>query len=73
MIAAGRGNVGMVKFLLENKADVNVRDEGGYSALMMCGNKEILELLIAHGADVNASTKWGSTRLSDAAKDGRAG
>lgn len=72
LVAAGYGNVEAVKILLENKANVKFRDDGGYTPLMVCKHEEILQLLIDHGADVNAATKWGATKLSAAAKDGEA-
>src|SRR5258708_10419706 len=49
----------IVKLLLDNKADVNARDEKtGSTALMVAafsGNNGIFQMLLDHGADVNAT------------------
>jgi len=49
--------IGVVKLLLSNYASVNARDEHGQTPLFgaaINGNREIVELLIAKGSDVNA-------------------
>ncbi len=59
ILAAGEGHLDVVKFLLDNGADVNVRGRDGYTSLMSAawsGHKEIVKLLIGKGADVNAIT-----------------
>ena len=64
------GDVVKVKALIEEGADVNAKNENGWSPLhwaVMLEHKEIVELLIAHGADVNAKNKWGWTPLHMAA------
>ncbi len=51
------GDVEKVKDLLTNGAEVDVRDENGMTPLLLAakkGNSEIVSLLLAHGADVNA-------------------
>ena len=63
----------MVRFLLANGADVNIR--GGYrksTALHGAagyGDVPMVNLLIAHGADVNAKDRHGSTPISYAISD----
>ena len=56
-----------IKKIIENGADVNLKDSWGYSPLMCACNNDLLdviELLLLHGADVNAtSTRGGATAL----------
>jgi len=66
--AAQDGNMEMAKLLLANKADPNIGDERGltplyYAALM--DRKDMLELLLAHGANVNAPGKQGSGSVGE--------
>ena len=63
--AAGRGNIEAVKQHLAAGTDVNAIKDG-VTPLMYAsakGQKEIVELLIAEGADVNAKTGDGETPL----------
>lgn len=49
-----------VRELLENKADIHFQDEHGITLLMEAcfyGEKEIVEILIDKGADVNVMNK----------------
>ena len=44
----------LVKLLLDHQADVNARQEGGWTAIHAAaqnGDRELMELLLAHGAD----------------------
>jgi ankyrin repeat protein len=55
--AAGGRNLEAVRVLLEHGADVNARQEGGWTALHAAaqnGDVEMVRLLIAGGADVQA-------------------
>ena len=73
--AANNGNIEAVKQHLADGADVNRKDDGGYTPLhyavqssLIAGsedqqNKKIDELLIANGADVNAWCPDGRTPL----------
>ena len=67
--AAERGNIKAVKQQLAAGADVNAKHakrEDGITQLHFAvgkGHKEIVELLIAKGADVNAKTNDGVTPL----------
>jgi len=68
--AVGRGNIEAVKQHLAAGADVNAKDENGWTPLHYAANigyKEIAELLIANGADVNAQSEDKSTALHTAA------
>jgi ankyrin repeat protein len=64
--AAGTGNIEVVKQHLAAGTDVNARHKsGGLTPLHLAtrSRKEIAELLIAKGADVNAKAGGGSTPL----------
>ncbi|HIN18031.1 MAG TPA: ankyrin repeat domain-containing protein [Gammaproteobacteria bacterium] len=71
--AAEKGNIEAVKWHLDAGADVNAQDNDiRWTPLHVAaafGHKEIVELLIAKGADVNAKSKRG-TPLSNAVKSG---
>lgn len=85
MVATGSGNPTIVRLLLEAGANVNTRNDNGFTALMdaayHASNKaeqqkhpwppcaEIVKLLIQHGADVNAKDKDGKTALTEGRKD----
>ncbi len=76
-----------VEAMLAKGADVNVRDENGWTPLHALGEivrgghpspgqidaKGIAELLIAKGADINAKDKAGDTPLHAAARGGEKG
>ena len=58
--AAESGNIEAVKQHLAAGADVNAKDESGWTPLhpaTYSGHKEVVELLIANGANVNAKSK----------------
>jgi len=62
-----------VNILLELKANPEVTDDAGYSALMWATHvesAECVESLLKHKADINAKTIWGWTALMDAAQQG---
>ena len=55
-----------MKLLLDNGADVNARDNGGNTPLIMasmCGRIEVVSMLLKNGADVNATTNSGYSAL----------
>ena len=68
--AAKKGHKKIAELLVENGADVSVKNEKGSTPLHKAasgGHKEIVELLIAKGADVNAKLKNGLNPLQCAA------
>lgn len=68
-----RGDIGVVKILLEIVTDVNIQDNDGGTALMhvsIMGHKEVVELLINKGANVNLQDNDGETALIHAVKYG---
>ncbi|MDA7653291.1 ankyrin repeat domain-containing protein [bacterium] len=70
--AAGGGNIEAVKQHLAAGTDVNAKDKGGGTPLHFAATKEIAELLIAKGADVNAKDGFlMAAPLHYAANEGR--
>ena len=69
--AAEKGNIEAVKKTLADGADVNAKDDNGWTPLhwaALSGHKEVSEYLITMGADVNAAeTVSGMTVLHEAA------
>jgi ankyrin repeat protein len=65
--AASEGNQELVARLLEEKADINVRNEAGMTALMAAvdrGRTDIVQTLLQAGADPNAVDKPGYGSLN---------
>jgi len=64
--AVRHGNKKMVKWLLDNNADVNIRDVDGNTPLMMAVLRDQIELvkqLLSQGADLSASNNRNETAL----------
>lgn len=64
--AARLGLAEMARLLIDNGADLNIRNDEGFTPLHGAageGQKELVVILIAHGADVNARNKRGWTPL----------
>jgi len=82
IMLSANDNTGMLKYLLQHKADPNYTDIDGLSLLMLASggslgktshvtpSMDICKLLIDNGADVNKETKDGNTALDFAVKAG---
>ena len=71
--AATVGDVNVVKKMLADGIDVDVRNEENRTALMRCtrrGRKQVTQLLLDAGADVNAVDDNLKTPIMGAAKKG---
>ena len=73
--AVGQNNIEIVRLLLEHKANPNVLrwNKGGGAPIHQAKNEEMLKLLLAHGADVNAPNGAGHTVLYTAVRWNRQG
>ena len=72
-VAALKGCVGVVEFLIANGADINAKGEEGYTPLYMTafeGPAATAELLIAKASDVNTRSANGRTPLEVAVQHG---
>lgn len=72
--AAQKGNIEIVRYLLQNSADINSKNHNGLSPLHIaayCGENNIVDTLIAAGAEVNIQAKDNVTPLHAAASMGR--
>jgi len=66
MSAASYGKFDMVKFLLDRGAGINVKSDGGWTALKIAserGYSDIVKLLLDRGADVNVRNEPYATAL----------
>lgn len=74
--AASRGSDEDVKRMLtKGKFDVNSRDSSQWTPLHRAahnGHAFTCDLLISHGADIDAQTRWGSSPLHYASSNGHA-
>lgn len=74
---AGFGNVALIKKAIAAGADVNAKDPGGRTPLMLAAgseyfSSETVQLLIDSGADLNAKSRAGETALDFARRAGQA-
>src|SRR4030043_1674919 len=72
-MAAQTGQIDIIKFLLENGADVNLNRVGAtalHMAALYGGKTELIALLLEAGADINARTNNGETPLHYAKEAG---
>ena len=71
--AAKDGNLSAVQTALANGADINAKDNDGWTPLFFAadaGHKGLVELLLASKAEVNAKSNAGNTPLHKAAHNG---
>ncbi|CAB4058727.1 unnamed protein product [Lepeophtheirus salmonis] len=64
--AAQYGHYNIAKYLLSKGADPNLRADDGYDPLLSAigeGNKDMVILLVDHGADVNSRNKYTNALL----------
>jgi ankyrin repeat protein len=66
-IAAQRGHLALVKYLIDHGADVNARAYNRFTPLHLAHDPDIAKLLIEHKADLEARDAWGTTKLQDCA------
>jgi len=67
--AARRGDQAMLEDFIQAGYDLNVRDEKGYTGLILAayhGQRDVVELLLAAGADPCAQDQRGNTALMGA-------
>ncbi|MBN1974173.1 MAG: ankyrin repeat domain-containing protein [Sedimentisphaerales bacterium] len=71
--AAEKGDLEKVQSLIESGADVNIKNNGGWTPLYMASNGgylDVAKVLIDKGANVNISNNWGWTPLHTASASG---
>ncbi|KAL5258380.1 hypothetical protein ACHWQZ_G009025 [Mnemiopsis leidyi] len=72
-LAAGRGDLQVIKYLWEKGADVNIQDSRGEAALHRAadrGHLQVIKYLWEKGADVNIQDSEGMTALHRAVNSG---
>lgn len=71
LVASGKGELELVKAMLDSGADPNMTDRKGLTPLMYAARKdeqEVIKLLLARGADIDAKDKSGWSALMVAIK-----
>ena len=61
-----------VQSLIKQGANVNAKDENGWSALMFAstqGDLELVKFLVENGADINVRNKNGFTAITEATRN----
>lgn len=64
--SVAKGNIEIAKFAIDNGADINFRDQSGYSSLHFCAlNKypDLTDLLIEKGANINIRDEHGNSPI----------
>jgi ankyrin repeat protein len=73
--ASYKGQIDIVKLLIETGADINAKNYNGYESTplmyaLVAEHLEVVKLLIKAGANVNAKNIWGETALFLASRKG---
>jgi len=73
--AAPYGNTEIVKMLLDKGAEINSKDDGGYTPLMLAAysdflNAAVVKMMLEKGAPIDARGNDGETALTLARKKG---
>ena len=55
---AARGDLEMVRYLLDHGANVHVNDDTALGCASVNGNRDVVELLLDRGADIHAKDSW---------------
>ena len=72
MFSALRGSYDLCKLLIEKKADINMKDNDGWTALdyaSQYGTKEVVKLLLENGADPDIKTGLPPEKLHPQAEE----
>ncbi|XCN71444.1 MAG: ankyrin repeat domain-containing protein [Candidatus Electrothrix aestuarii] len=73
ILAAQRGHTDLVKLLIENKANINIKNLYSYTPLIAAaenGHHDIIQLLLEAGADINAINVEGNSALIKSTENG---
>ncbi|MOA21233.1 Ankyrin repeats (3 copies) [compost metagenome] len=68
--AVNTENVEMIRYLIEQGADVNAQNDEGYTPLHIALYPDVADCLLAHGALINLPSYDGSTPLHTQVSDG---
>jgi len=74
LIAAGNGDVATVQQLLDKGANIEAKENNGYTALMWAaehGYVEAVKLLLDKGANIEAKDQYGNTALVEAVEENK--
>lgn len=70
IVAVEQDHLDTARYLLEKGAEVNARDNEGYSALHVVHSLDMTVLLLSHGAEADAADNYGLTPLHNAVIEG---
>jgi uncharacterized protein len=69
--ACGQASPSEVEALILGGAAIDARDNEQYTPLFYAQTGDVVDILIKHGANMNARSGWGNTPLIDAVEHGR--
>jgi len=69
-MAAQSGNLESVAFLIEKGAQLDMRDQGGNTAMFEAGSKEVVDFFVQKGLSLEIPNRYGWTALTNAVCDG---